>query len=148
MEQATPLWVWWWSWLSAWAPVFTPPGWVRFGHWVTGMVLAWEAHPSTQSLTALGLESRWRVWEHCAASGAWDREAVARHTRRWLEPGRPARWGRYHPVAVADTTRHRTSQRVWGTCTFPEASTRRPNRAETVRAHNGVVLGDWPPRRP
>src|SRR5262249_26164494 len=33
-------------------------------------------------------------------------------------------------------------------CTSPEARPRRPNRAETARPHNGVVLGDWPPRRP
>jgi hypothetical protein len=148
MEQATQLWVWWLSLLSAFGPVFTQPGWVRFGHWVTGMVLAWEEHTITQILTALGLESRWRVLEHFAEYGAWDREAVERHTLWLREQVRPARWGRYHPVAVDDTKLHRTSKRVWGTCTFHEASARSPNRAETVRAHNWVVMGDLHPSRP
>jgi DDE superfamily endonuclease len=148
MEQAIQLWVWWLSLMSEFAPVFTRPGWVRFVQWVTGMVLCWEDHTLTQILTALGLESRWRVLEHVAEYGAWDREAVERHTLRLLEQERPARWGGYHPVAVDDTELHRTSKQVGGTCTFHESSARRPNRAETVRAHNWVVMGALTPGRP
>jgi hypothetical protein len=87
------LWTWWQSLLSTFASGFTRPGWVRFVHWVTGMVLCWEEHTMTQILTALGLESRWRVLEHCAEDGAWDREAVERQTLRLIEQERPARWG-------------------------------------------------------
>jgi DDE superfamily endonuclease len=134
--------------LSAFAPVFTRPGWVRFVQWVTGMVLCWEDHTLTQILTALGLESRWRVLEHFAEYGAWDREAIERHTLRLVEQERPTRWGCYHPVAVDDTKLHRTSKQVWGTCTFHESSARSPNRAETVRAHNWVVMGELMPGRP
>jgi hypothetical protein len=47
-----------------------------------------------------------------------------------------------------DTKLHRTSAKVWGTCTFHEASARSPNRAETVRAHNWVVMGDLVPGTP
>ena len=148
MDQATHLWAWWLSLLSAFTPVFTRPGWVRFVQWVTGMVLCWEEHTLTQILTALGLESRWRALEHCAAYGAWDREAVERHLLRVIEQKQPARWGRYHPVAVDDTKLHRTSKQVWGTCTFHETSARSPNRAETVRAHNWVVMGTLLPGRP
>jgi hypothetical protein len=148
MDQTTQLWAWWLSLLRAFAPVFTRPGWVRFVQWVTGMVLCWEEHTLTQILTALELESRWRVLEHFAEYGAWDREAVERHTLRLLEHERPARWGRYHPVAVDDTKLHRTSKQVWGTCTFHESSARSPNRAETVRAHNWVVMGDLLPGHP
>jgi hypothetical protein len=90
----------------------------------------------TQLLTGLGLESRWRVLEHFAASGAGDRQAVERQALPWLEQERPARWGRYHPVALDETKGHRTSKQVWGTWTFHEASARSPNRAETVRAHH------------
>ncbi len=36
---------------------------------------------------------------------------------------------------------HRSSEDVWGTCTFHEYTARCPNRATTVRAHNWVVLG-------
>jgi DDE superfamily endonuclease len=148
MEQATQLWIWWLSLLSPFARVFTRPGWVRFGPWVTGMVWCWEEHTLTQMLTALGLASPWRVLEHFAEDGAWDRQAVESQPLRVLEQERPARWGRYHPVALDDTTGHRTSQKVWGACTFHEASARSPHRAETVRAHHGVVMGDLGPGRP
>lgn len=148
MDQAPRLWLWWLSLLSAFVPGFTRPGWVRFVQWVTGTVLCWEEHTLTQILTALGLESRWRVLERFAAYGAWDREAVERQTFRLIEQERPARWGQYHPVAVDDTKLHRTSKKVWGTCTFHESSARSPNRAETVRAHNWVVMGDLVPGKP
>jgi hypothetical protein len=148
MDQAMQLWTWWLSLLSPFTLIFTRPGWVRFVPWVTGMVLCWEEHTMTQLLTALGLESRWRVLEHFAEYGAWDREAVERQMLRLLEHERPARWGPYHPVAIDDTKLHRTSAKVWGTCTFHEASARSPNRAETVRAHNWVVMGDLVPGTP
>jgi hypothetical protein len=112
------------------------------------MVLCWEEHTITQILTALGLELRWRVLEHFAEYGAWDREAVERQTLRLIEQEQPARWGSYQPVAVDDTKGHRTSKQVWGTCTLHEASAHSPNRAETVRAHNWVVLGDLVPGTP
>jgi hypothetical protein len=143
MDQAIQLWAWWQSLLSTYTSVFTWPGWVRCVQWVPGMVLRWEEHTITQILTALGLESRWRVLEHVAEHGAWDPEAVERQTQRPIEKERRARWGRYHPVAVDDTKLHRTSKQVWGTCTFHESSARSRNRAETVRAHHWVVMGDW-----
>jgi hypothetical protein len=148
MPEATQLWEWWHALCAPFATVFTRPGWVRFVQWVTGMVLCWEEHTLTQIVTALGLESRWRVLEHFAEYGVWDREAVERQTLRLIEQERPARWGRYHPVALDDTKLHRTSAKVWGTCTFHEASARSPNRAETVRAHNWVVRGDLVPGTP
>ena len=43
---------------------------------------------------------------------------------------------------------HRTSAKVWGTCTCHESSARSPKRAETVRAHHWVVRGDWVPGTP
>jgi hypothetical protein len=103
MDQATPLWTGWQSLLSPLASGFTRPGWGRVVPWVTGLVLCWEEHTSTPILTALGLEARWRVLEHVAEYGAWEREAVERQTRRLIEQERPARWGSYHPVAVDDT---------------------------------------------
>lgn len=101
-----------------------------------------------QLVTARGRDSRGRVREHFAEYGAWDLAAVERHTLRWLAQVRPARWGRYPPVAVDDTQLPRTRQRVWGPGPVHEASARRPHRAETVRAHHGGVRGDVPPRRP
>ncbi len=148
MDQAPQLWLWWLSLLSAFVPGFTRPGWVRFVQGVTGMVLCWEEHTLTPILTTLGLESRWRVLERFAAYGAWEREAVERQTFRLIERERPARWGQYRPVAVDDPKRHRTSKKVWGTCTFHESSARSPNRAETVRAHHWGVMGDLVPGKP
>jgi DDE superfamily endonuclease len=148
MPEATQLWEWWPALCAPFATVFTRPGWVRFVQWVTGMVRCWEEQTLPPIVTALGLESRWRVLEPFAEDGVWDREAVERQTRRLIERERPARWGRYHPVALDDTTLHRTSAKVWGPCTFHEASARRPTRAETVRAHNWVVRGDLVPGTP
>ena len=51
-------------------------------------------------------------------------------------------------IAVDDTKLHRTSQNVWGSCTFHEPAGRSPNRASTVRAHNGVEAGDLIPGTP
>jgi hypothetical protein len=137
MAQARQRWIWWLSLLSALAPVFTRPGWVRFVQGVTGMVLGWEEQPSTQILSSLGLESRWRVLERLAEYGAWDQEAIEQCMLRLIEQEQPARWGRYHPVVLDDTKWHRTSKQVWGTCTLHESSARSPNRAETVRPTTG-----------
>ena len=148
MDQATQLWGWWWSLLSACALVFTRPGWVRFVPWVTGMVLGGEEPTITPLLTASGLEARWRVLAHVAEDGAWDGAAVARQILRRREQERPARGGGDPPVAVDATKGHRTSTQVWGTGTVHDARARRPQRAETVRAHHGVVMGDVRPGRP
>ena len=48
---------------------------------------------------------------------------------RLVEEEHPARWGGYHPVAIDDTKEHRTSEKVWGTCTFHECRARSANRA-------------------
>src|SRR5919108_2326090 len=97
MDHATG--AWWLSLLRALTTVVTRPGWGRVAPWGTGMVRCWEAPTLPQLLTALGLESRGRVLEPFAESGAWAREAAAWHTRPWLERARLARWGRGPPVA-------------------------------------------------
>jgi len=148
MNNIRRIWSWWKSLLHKFSSVFTRPGWARFAQWVTATVLGDEEHTITQLLAALGLESRWRVVEHLAEYGAWDRAAIERQTARLIEQEHPARWGKYHPVALDDTKEHRTSEHVWGTCTFHEASARSPNRATTVRAHNWVVAGDLLPGKP
>ena len=80
MEDAKQVWSWWQSLLANFGSVFTRPGWVRFAQWVTGMMLCDEEHTITQILVSLGLESRWRVLEHFAEYGAWDRVAVEQRT--------------------------------------------------------------------
>jgi DDE superfamily endonuclease len=142
MDDAKTLWQRWQRLMTRFSAWFTRPGWVRFMQWVTGTVLCWEEHTITQILTAMGLESRWRVLESFAEYGAFDCQAVERLTIQVIEEQQPARWAGYHPVALDDTKEHRSSDKVWGTCTFHEPASRSPNRAETVRAHNWVVLGD------
>ena len=148
MDDAKGLCSEWQSLLSEFRGVFTLGGWARFAQWVTGTVLCAEEHTITQILTGLGLEAQWRNVEHFAEYGSWDREAVERQLMRLVEQEHPARWGRYHPVAIDDTKEHRTSADVWGTCTFHESGARSPNRATTVRAHNWVVMGDLAPGKP
>jgi hypothetical protein len=138
----------WQSLLLGFRSQFTRGGWVRFVQWVTGMVLCDEEHTITQILTSLGLESRWRALESFVEYGSWDRLAVERQLLSLLGDQQPVRWGKYRVVAVDDTKEHRTSAEVWGTCTFHESTARSPNRAETVRAHNWVVMGDLMPGKP
>lgn len=148
MDDAKRLWTWWQHLLDHLTPALTLGGRTRFLQWVTGLVFCPEEHTITQSLTGMGLQSRWRVVEHFAEYGSWDRDTLERRTMRMIDQVHPARWGKYRPVAVDDTKVHRTSRHVWGTCTFHEASARSPNRATTVRAHNWVILGDLMPGRP
>ena len=148
MDDVKGLWQEWQSLLGEFQAVFTLGGWARFVQWVTGMVLDAEEHTITQILTGLELKDQWRNVERFAEYGAWDREAVERQLMRLVEEEHPARWGGYHPVAIDDTKEHRTSEKVWGTCTFHECGARSPNRATTVRAHNWVVLGDLSPGEP
>jgi hypothetical protein len=142
LNDATPLWERWQALLGPCAPVFTRPGWGRVVPWVSGRGRCWAEPTLTPILTALGLEARWRVLEHCAAYGAGDRDAVERQTRRLSEQERPARWARDPPVAVDATTRHRTRAKVWGPCPVHASSARSPHRAATVRAHHWGGMGD------
>ena len=138
----------WQQLLTPFGFALTQPGYARFAQWVTGTALAWEEHTITQILTGVGLEDRWRVAEHFAEYGAFRRDAVERQTRRLIEAEAAPRFGGYRVVAVDDTQCHRTSERVWGVCTFHEPAGRSPNRASTVRAHNWVVAGDRMPGTP
>lgn len=148
MNDATPLVRLWRQLLTHFACVLTEPGFARFAQWVTGTVLAWEEHTITQILTSLGRADRWRVVEHFAEYGAFRREAVERRTRSLIEAEPSPRFAGYRPVALDDTTCHRTSKAVRGVCTFHEPAGRSPNRASTVRAHNWVVAGDLVPGTP
>ena len=128
--------------------VFTLGGWARFAQWVTGTVLCSEEHTITQILTGLGLEAQWRNVEHFAEYGSWNREAVERQLMRLVEREHPARWGRYHPVAIDDTKEHRTSAEVWGTCTFHESARPESQPCHDGSRHNWVVMGDLAPGKP
>ncbi len=93
MDDAKALWKRWQGLLRRFSLRFTQPGWVRFTQWVTGTVLCWEEHTITQILTAMNLESRWRVLEHFAEYGAFDCEAVERCTIGLIEEQHPAHSG-------------------------------------------------------
>lgn len=149
MDDANGLWTLWQSLIVHYGTVFTRPGWVRFVQWVTGTVLCGEEHTITQIVVSVGMDTRWRNLEHFAEYGAWDRDEVERASIRLIEEEQPtAQCGGYRVVALDDTKSHRTSEKVWGTCTLHESTARCPNRAETVRVHNWVVAGDLIPGRP
>jgi hypothetical protein len=148
MDDVKTIWWLWQSMLESFQPFFTRGGWVRFAQWVTSMVLCDEEHTITQSLTSCAAEDRWRVIEHFAEYGSWDRPAVERQLDRLVAAEAPQTLSGYRVVALDDTKEHRTSPDVWGTCTFHESTARSPNRAETVRAHNWVVLGSLTPGQP
>jgi DDE superfamily endonuclease len=148
MDDAKKLWQRWQRLMDRFSAWFTRPGYVRFAQWLTGMVLCPEEHTITQILTTMDLASRWRVLEHFAEYGAFDRVNVERAIIDLIEEVHPPRFAGYHPVAIDDTKEHRTSATVWGTCTFHEPASRSPNRAETVRAHNWVVMGSLVPGTP
>jgi hypothetical protein len=139
--KAKHLWALWQDLLLAFVLCFTRPGFRRFVEWLTGLVLNVEEHTITQSLIALDRPGDWKKAEWFAEYGAWDQPAVAQATARLIEEAPGRLWHGYHVWAGDDTKVHRSSKEVWGTCTFHEYTARCPNRATTVRAHNGVVLG-------
>jgi hypothetical protein len=140
--QATLLWSLWQALLAPFARAFTPGGFRRFVVWITGLALNVEEHTITQCLIALGLADRWKELENFAELGHWNQELVEWTLAELLQdlPGRL--WYGYRVHAIDDSKVHRCSKQVWGSCTFHEPSARCPNRAQTVRAHNWVVLGD------
>jgi hypothetical protein len=139
--HATQLWRLWQELLQPFRPHFTAPGFRRFVQWLTGLVLNVEEHTVTQSLLALGQTDHWMALESFVEYGAWDREGLEACVSGLLHQDPGALWYGYHVWAADDSKTHRTSQHVWGTCTFHEYSARCPNRAGTVRAHNWLVLG-------
>jgi hypothetical protein len=144
--QATELWSHWQALLEPFADAFTYPGFQRFSEWVTGLVLNTEEHTITQSLIGLDRPGDWKALESFAEYGHWDQDAVERAAARLLDQAPDRLWHGYRVWAGDDSKAHRTSKKVWGTCTFHEYSARCPNRAATVRAHNWVVVGALLPR--
>src|SRR5215831_19063271 len=144
--QATQLWAHWQALLAPCADAFTYPGFQRFTEWLTGLVLNVEEHTITQSLIGLNLAGDWKAVESFAEYGAWDPDALERATADLIDQAPGRRWYGYRVWAIDDSKAHRSSKRVWGTCTFHEYTARCPNRAATVRAHNWVVLGALLPR--
>ena len=141
MTEATLTWSIWQALLDAFASSFTRRGFRRFAEWITAMALNVEEHTITQSVLALEQPAAWKALESFAEYGGWHEGRVTYDLTR-LIAGAPGRiWHGYSVSAVDDTKVHRDSPHVWGTCTFHEYTARCPNRASTVRAHNGVVLG-------
>jgi DDE superfamily endonuclease len=139
--QATDLWALWQDLVLRCAPGCTSPGRRHFLVWLTGLALNAEEHTITQSLLALDRPQDWKGAEAFAEYGYWDQDYLEGAAARLLETAPGRLWYGYHVWAGDDTKVHRSSARVWGTCTFHEYTARCPNRASTVRAHNWVVLG-------
>jgi DDE superfamily endonuclease len=139
--NATRLWSLWQGIVLSFALGFTRRGKQRFVEWVTGLALNVEEHTITQSLVGLGRPQDWKALESFAEHGRWRLTSLQRGLAWRIDrlPGRT--WHGYNVWAGDDTKVHRTSEDVWGVCTFHEYTARCPNRASTVRAHNWVVTG-------
>jgi hypothetical protein len=144
--QATQLWTHWQELLGPCAAAFTRAGFRRFTEWLTGLALNVEEHTITQSLIGLDRPLDWKALETFAEYGAWDQPALERAIAGLIDQAPDRLWYGYRVWAGDDTKVHRSSPKVWGTCTFHEYTARCPNRAATVRAHNWVVLGALLPR--
>ena len=141
MNEATLTWSIWQALLNAFACCFTRRGFRRFAEWITAMALNVEEHTITQSVLALEQPGAWKALESFAEYGGWHPDRVTWAMTHLVEKAPGRIWHGYYVSAVDDTKVHRGSPHVWGTCTFHEYTARCPNRAETVRAHNWVVLG-------
>jgi DDE superfamily endonuclease len=139
------LWSLWLSLALDFAVGFTRPGRLRFVEWATSLALNVEEHTITQSLVGIDRTQDWKALESFAEYGSWDLDWLQRRCGQMVARLPHAKWHGYHVWAGDDTKVHRNSPDVWGTCTFHEHSARYPNRAETVRAHNWVVLGGLVP---
>src|SRR4051794_35868642 len=139
--HGTRLWALWQPLLLRLALGFTPVGQRRFVQWVTGLALNVEEHTITQSLVGLDRPDDWKALEAFAEYGSWHERLLEFGLARAVADAPGSRWHGYRVWAGDDTKVHRNSPNVWGTCTFHAYSARCPNRAGTVRAHNGVVLG-------
>jgi hypothetical protein len=139
--QAILLWSVWQALLQPFRSAFTAHSFPRFVQWVTGLVLNVEEHTITQSLIGLGQEQDWKHLENFAEIGHWNQPLVERALAGLLDKAPGRLWHGYQVSAVDDSMVHRSSAKVWGTCTFQHYSARCPNRAKAVRAHNWVVLG-------
>jgi hypothetical protein len=144
--QATQLWSHWQDLLQPCAAAFTAPGFRRFTEWITALALNVEEHTITQSLVGLDRTQDWKALETFAEYGAWDQPTLEHAIAGLIEQAPGRLWYGYHVWAGDDTKVHRSSKKVWGTCTYHEYTARCPNRATTVRAHNWVVLGALLPR--
>ncbi|MFO0843019.1 MAG: hypothetical protein U0797_11590 [Gemmataceae bacterium] len=117
---------------------FTRRGEQRFVQWVTGLALNPEVEPAPSP-------SRWWRWAGSRTAAAGDVCRVRLLGPARLQAGVAARVGRpprprfhgYHAFAGDDTKVHRSSEGVWGTCTFHEYTARCPNRATTARPPTG-----------
>jgi hypothetical protein len=137
----TWLWPLWQAVVLSLAVGFTRRGEQRFVQWVTGLALNVEEHTVTQSVVALGRVEDWRKLETFAEYGSWDLPALQQGIALAVHRLPDRSFHGYSVWAGDDTKVHRSSEGVWGTCTFHEYTARCPNRAQTVRAHNWVVLG-------
>jgi DDE superfamily endonuclease len=145
--KVSKLWAIWLSLLLDISGGFTCRGRRRFVEWVTGLALNVEEHTITQSLVGLDRPDDWKALESFAEYGSWNLRSL-QFNLGWTIGQLPnCQWHGYRVWAGDDTKVHRNSPNVFGTCTFHEYTARCPNRAETVRAHNWVVLGNLVPAK-
>ena len=136
--QATRLWSLWQGIVLSFALGFTARGKQRFVQWLTGLALNAEEHTITQSLVALGRPQDWKALESFAEYGGWHQGRVTYDLTRLIADAPGRTWHGYRVSAVDDTTVHRNSPGVWGTCTSHAYSARCPDRAADVLVRDAV----------
>lgn len=148
MEDDRGLWSLWQGCLEPFRSAFTGPGYRQFLWYLTGLVVNPEQHTVTQGVTSVGRAETWAGQEAFLERGRWDQAGVEGAGLEMVASAFPELWHGYRVMACDDTKIHRTSEHVWGTCTYHEYTARSPNRAETVRAHSWVVAGAMIPGQP
>jgi hypothetical protein len=143
--QVTRRWSLWHAILLPSAVGFTRRGQQRFLEWVTGLALNAEEHTLTQSLIGLDRTRDWKALESFAAYGSWNLRCLHWALAPRLDRRPDRAWHGYRVGAGDDTKVHRSGPDVGGTCTSHEYTARCPDRAHTVRAPYGAVLGALPP---
>jgi hypothetical protein len=139
--QATLLWSLWQALLQPFRPAFTAQGFPRFVQWVPAWSSTSKNTPSLSPSSAWARRrtgSTWRISPRSVTGTSRSSNGPWRDCSRT-----PRDASGMATASVPSTTARSTaeSKKVWGSCTFREYSARCPNRAQTVRAHNWVVLG-------
>jgi hypothetical protein len=130
----------WMSLLAEFDSCFTRPGRCRFRALATGALLCERRPLVSEIISALGLQSQWRSVEAFLECGAWPLEQLEDVLARTAALGARC-GGRRHVWALDDLKVLKSGKKIWGTCSFHEYTSRCPNRAETVWAHNWVLCG-------
>lgn len=129
----------WTALVSEFQSSFTRPGGAHLGALLTGGVVAEDRPLVTESVIALDRQDQWRSEEWFLEEGKWPTGEVEVKICGLAAPA--GRMCGRTVWALDDMKTLKTGQKIWGTCSFHEYTSRCCNRPETVWGHNWVVCG-------